>query len=84
MEHQNLISVIIPALNEELGIKKTLLGIPKKELSDQGYDLEILVIDGNSDDRTRYVAEKLGAKVIIERRKGYGPTRGKRLHNSYT
>jgi len=72
MEHQNLISVIIPALNEELGIKKTLLGIPKKELSDQGYDLEILVIDGNSDDRTRYVAEKLGAKVIIERRKGYG------------
>jgi glycosyltransferase involved in cell wall biosynthesis len=67
-----LISVIIPALNEELGIKKTLLGIPKKELSDRGYDLEILVIDGNSNDLTRNVAEKLGAKVIIERRKGYG------------
>jgi glycosyltransferase involved in cell wall biosynthesis len=72
MEHQNLISVIIPALNEELGIKKTLLGIPKKELSDHGYDLEILVIDGNSNDLTRHVAEKLGAKVIIETRKGYG------------
>ena len=72
MENQSLISVIIPALNEELGIKKTLLGIPKKVLSDRGYDLEILVIDGNSDDLTRNVAEKLGAKVIIERRKGYG------------
>lgn len=63
---------MIPTLNEELGIKKTLTGIPKKELSDLGYDLEIIVIDGNSDDRTRYVAEELGAKVIIEKRRGYG------------
>jgi glycosyltransferase involved in cell wall biosynthesis len=46
MKNESLITIIIPALNEEVGIKKTLLGIPKKELTDQGYDLEIIVIDG--------------------------------------
>ena len=72
MERRQLISVVIPALNEEQGIKQTINSIPKQELSDQGYDLEILVIDGYSTDRTKAVAESLGANVISEKRKGYG------------
>ena len=71
--HNGLISIIIPALNEEYGIRKTISGIPLNELRDTlGYDVEILVIDGNSTDLTRNVALKNGAQVIIEDRPGYG------------
>ncbi|OKY77903.1 MAG: Glycosyl transferase family 2 [Candidatus Methanohalarchaeum thermophilum] len=63
------ISVVIPTLNEEKGIKKTLNKLKpiKKE-----YDAEFLVIDGGSSDRTREIAREKGAKVIVEERKGYG------------
>ena len=69
---QRLISVIIPTLNEQLGIEKTIKSIPRAALMKAGYDLEIIVVDGQSTDTTRDVASKLGAKVIIEKRKGYG------------
>lgn len=64
------ISIIIPAINEEDGIGKTIEAIPFKKLKD--CEVEVLVIDGDSKDRTAEVAEKAGAKVIIEPRKGYG------------
>jgi glycosyltransferase involved in cell wall biosynthesis len=67
-----VISIITPALNEELGIAKTISSIPKTKLSDLGYEMEILVIDGNSTDLTRHVATRMGAKVIVEKRRGYG------------
>ena len=72
MKSLQLISIVIPALNEEYGIKKTLDAIPKKKLTDQGYDLEIIVIDGNSNDLTRDVAQAMGAKIILEKRRVYG------------
>ena len=34
--------------------------------------LEILIVDGNSSDKTREIALKMGARVHIEPRKGYG------------
>jgi len=64
------ISIIIPAINEEEGIGKTIEAIPVQKLGD--YEVEVLVIDGNSKDRTVGVAEKAGAHVIVEPRKGYG------------
>jgi glycosyltransferase involved in cell wall biosynthesis len=69
---QQLISIIIPALNEEDGIEKTITSIPKNKLSELGYNFEIIIIDGNSTDRTREIAERLGARVVLEKRKGYG------------
>ena len=66
------ISVVIPALNEEDGIGKTLDMINRDYFKKKGWDLEIIVVDGNSTDKTREVAKKKGAKVIIEPRKGYG------------
>lgn len=61
-----MISIVIPALNEEKGIGKVIDSIPKMK------DTEILVIDGNSSDNTVKIARKKGARVIIEKRKGYG------------
>jgi len=66
------ISIIIPALNEEEGIEGVIRAIPKNELEKVGFDVQILVVDGNSQDRTRELASKAGAEVIVEPRRGYG------------
>jgi dolichol-phosphate hexosyltransferase len=66
------ISIIIPAMNEEYGIQHTIQSIPMQELIAQGYDVEILVIDGGSTDSTRNIASMMGAKVIVESKLGYG------------
>jgi glycosyltransferase involved in cell wall biosynthesis len=66
------VSVVIPTLNEEEGIGATIDDIPVASMKKAGYDVEILVIDGNSKDKTREIAESRGAKVIVEKRKGYG------------
>ncbi len=61
------VTVIIPTLNEEKSIGQTLDEIPK-----DFADLEIMIIDGLSKDRTVEIVRKKGAKVILEKRKGYG------------
>ena len=69
---QQMISIIIPTLNEQDGIEKTIRALPKTRLSELGYDLEIIIIDGNSTDLTREIARRMGARVVLEKRKGYG------------
>jgi len=66
------ITVLLPTLNEEKGIGKTIDSINKDYFRTHGWDLEIIIIDGDSKDKTRGIAKKKGAKIIIERRKGYG------------
>lgn len=65
------VSAVIPCLNEEqtlaLCIQKAFLGFA--ELGIQG---EVVVADNGSTDRSVEIARKLGARVIHERRKGYG------------
>ncbi len=67
-----ILSIVIPALNEEEGIATTISSIPRTELQKMGYEVQILVVDGNSKDRTRQRAEETGAEVVIEPRRGYG------------
>ena len=59
------ISVVIPCYNEEEGVKQVIETLPS------GVD-EVGVVDNNSTDRTSEVAKSLGAKVVFEKRKGYG------------
>lgn len=67
-----LLSIVIPALNEERGIGRTLDAIPFQALKKLGYGIEVLVVDGNSTDHTVDLAQEAGARVIIESRRGYG------------
>ena len=60
------VCILIPTLNEELNIAEVIRGF-----KDQGFK-DILVIDGNSTDRTREIAENEGARVIIQKGKGKG------------
>ena len=59
-------------MNEEEGIGDVLDEIPLKELEAMGYPAEVVVVDGESVDRTRDIAREKGARVIIEPRRGYG------------
>lgn len=59
------VTVVIPTLNEESGIRNTMGLVPK-------FVDEVIVVDANSKDRTRAIAAECGAKVILEPRRGYG------------
>jgi len=66
------LSVVIPALNEEKSVATVVKAIPKGELNEMGFDVQILVIDNGSEDRTEEMARQAGADVIVEPRVGYG------------
>ena len=65
MYHDLKITVVIPCLNEEEGIRKVLDRIPT-------FVDEIIVVDNDSTDGTALVAQGLGARVIQENVRGYG------------
>ena len=66
------LSFVIPTLNEEEGIVLTLSELPLRELKDMGFLCEVVVVDGQSVDRTRKNAERFGAQVVVEPLRGYG------------
>ena len=66
------VSVVIPALNEEEAIEAVVLAIPRDELRKMGFEVEVLVIDNGSEDRTAELARKAGAEVVFEPNRGYG------------
>jgi dolichol-phosphate hexosyltransferase len=61
------LTVIVAAYNEEEGIAPTLCEL--KEILNKP---DLLVVDGNSSDRTLELAKDLGAKVMIQNGKGKG------------
>lgn len=60
------IAVIIPAFNEESSIGKVISGLPDE------YIMKVVVGNNASTDQTKQVAEKAGATVVDEPRRGYG------------
>ena len=68
---QPLVSVIVPTRNSEATIGRCLESIIKQNYS----NVEIIVVDNYSDDRTRQIAEKYGAKIYLK-----GPERGAQVN----
>lgn len=66
------VTVVIPCYNEESGIADVIRGFPRAQMTAHNYELEVLVIDNNSSDRTAEVAAAAGARVIHEPKKGKG------------
>ena len=60
------VDVIIPALNEDRGLPRVLADLPTSLVRN------VLVVDNGSTDDTARVARAAGAKVLVERRRGYG------------
>lgn len=65
MHREMKISVVIPCYNEEAGIRQVIESLP-------ACVDEVVVVDNNSTDRTSEIAQATGARVVFEKRKGYG------------
>lgn len=59
MNRKKLVSIIIPAYNEEANIERLLLSIKNQKYK----DIEAIVVDDGSKDKTVQIARKSGAKV---------------------
>ena len=55
-----MLSIIIPAKNEEKNLKKLLPSIASQSFQ----DFEIILADDYSDDKTGEIARKFGARVV--------------------
>jgi glycosyltransferase involved in cell wall biosynthesis len=75
------VSVIIPAFNEELALPETL-GRIGKALSIIVLPSEIIVVDNDSQDKTKQIAESFGAKVFLEKEHNIGKVRNTGAKNS--
>ena len=66
-----LVSVVIPCLNEEQNIARCVADA-QAALALANLSGEVIVVDNDSDDRSAELAERAGARVILEPRRGYG------------
>ncbi|KKR51058.1 MAG: Glycosyltransferase, probably involved in cell wall biogenesis [Candidatus Curtissbacteria bacterium GW2011_GWA1_40_16] len=62
------VSVVIPAYNEEKYIQETVKNLKNQDYPKDRY--EIIVVDNGSTDHTAETAQKAGAKVVYEPKKG--------------
>jgi glycosyltransferase involved in cell wall biosynthesis len=68
-----VISVVVPAYNEEENIAACLESLNRQTLPRSGY--EIIIVDGNSKDRTRELAAPLADLVFIQTSRRVGGAR---------
>ena len=64
--------VVLPTLNEEAGLARTLDEIPFDALRGAGWSSRPLIIDGGSTDGTRGIAAARGVPVLEQRSRGKG------------
>lgn len=71
VENVPLVSVVMPCLNEELAIGSCIEEI-RRTFTAAGIEGETVVCDNGSTDDSVAIAERLGARVVHEPRRGYG------------
>lgn len=67
-----MLSIVIPALNEEKCLPRLLKSIERQDFD----DCEIIVADAGSEDKTREIAEQFGAEVVPGGFQSRGRNRG--------
>lgn len=73
---------ILPCLNEEKTLKYCIDEI-KKYIQENELNAEILVVDNNSTDNSKNIAIENGARIILEKKIGYGNALRTGTINSY-
>ncbi len=66
-----LVSVVIPCLNEAENIS-SCVNAALEAIVRMGVHGEVVVADNDSEDDSARLAEQAGARVVVERRRGYG------------
>ncbi len=70
---RGLVSILVPAKDEEAAIASTLRELPIETLRMSGFDVETIVLDGKSRDATRDLAYEFGGTtVVFEKGSGKG------------
>ncbi len=71
MEKKIELTILMPCLNEEKNIGYAIKSA-QAFLNDFNICGEILIVDNMSTDKSVRIAKKMGAKVVYEKKKGYG------------
>jgi glycosyltransferase involved in cell wall biosynthesis len=66
-----VVSVVIPCLDEAENIR-ACVSDARAAIERMGVDGEVIVADNDSEDDSARIAEEAGARVVVERRRGYG------------
>jgi glycosyltransferase involved in cell wall biosynthesis len=66
-----VVSVVIPCLNEAENIERCVAAA-LEAIVRMGVPGEVVVADNDSEDDSAHLAEAAGARVVVERRRGYG------------
>jgi glycosyltransferase involved in cell wall biosynthesis len=66
-----LVSVVIPCLNEAENIEACVTAA-RAALERMDVEAEVVVADNDSEDDSARLAEEAGARVVVEKRRGYG------------
>lgn len=66
------LSIVVPSYNEENNIQKCIKAIKAQK---GNFSYEIIVVDNNSNDKTKKKSEEMGVKVICEKTQGVGSAR---------
>lgn len=67
-----LVSIVVPAWNEEVNILKTVATLARSKTN---FPVEILVVNNNSTDHTQAVLDKLHIRTVFQAIQGWGPAR---------
>ena len=70
-EDELLVSVVIPCLNEAANIERCVTWA-RTTLAEHGIRGEVVVADNDSEDESAALALAAGARLVCERRRGYG------------
>ena len=71
-----LVSIVIPAWNEEENITKTIASLAYNEFD---FPCELFVVNNNSTDNTQAVLDNLGVRSVMEYNQGIAPARRRGL-----
>jgi glycosyltransferase involved in cell wall biosynthesis len=71
-----LVSIVIPAWNEEENITKTIASLAYNEFD---FPCELYVVNNNSTDNTQAVLDNIGARSMMELNQGIAPARRRGL-----
>jgi glycosyltransferase involved in cell wall biosynthesis len=74
-----LVSIVIPAWNEEENILKTLASLAYNEFD---FPCELIVVNNNSTDNTQALLDNLGVRSLLETNQGIAPARQRGLMES--